>query len=1301
VVSAPTGLSYSLDGVTYQTSATFSGLASGSYTVYVTNGTCVTTSTSAIVINAQPVTPAAPVVSVTLQPSCSVATGTIVVNSPSGFSYSLDGVTYQTSATFGGVAAGTYTVYAKNGSCVSTGSTAVTVNAQPATPAAPVVNVTVQPSCSVATGTIVVSSPSGFSYSLNGGTYQTSNTFSGVAAGTYTVSAKNGSCVSALSNTVTVNAQPVTPAAPVVSVTLQPSCSVATGTIVVSSPAGLSYSLDGINYQTSTTFSALAAGTYTVSAKNGACVSTLSNSVTVNAQPAAPSAPAVTVTQPTCSVATASITISSPIGAGLTYSIDGTNYQAGTSFTGVTANTTYTVYVKNTSACVATTSAIVNAQPATPVVGDITGTTNFAVGATSTLSSSTSGGVWSSSNTAVATVNASGVVTGVSIGSATITYTVTTGCSSSKSTSVTIVSSCVTPVFTTINNITATTISGCSAPASYTASVTGNPTLSYTFTGATAASGSGTGSGASFNTGITTVTLKAVNACGTVSTSFTVTVRDATAPSAITKNISVALDGNGQVTIAPSQVDNGSSDNCGTVTLAFRTGSSTSVTSGTICGTADENGNLVLTAPAGGVITSINFASYGTPTGTCGNFIVGACNATNSKTLVEGYAIGKNGVTIPANNTVFGDPCYGTVKRLYVQATYQINVAVNATTTASSLSFGCANKGANTVTLNVTDAAGNVSTQTAIVTVVDNTAPVITTAVANQSFCGNAGSYIIPALSATDNCTATISYVISGATSRSGTGNNASGTFNTGTSLITWSVTDGSNTVTGTTTVTVTAAPPAGTITTSSTADFCGDFVLTGSSSVSNASYKWMSGTNVLSNSQQLSLGQNNADGTYQLYVSVNGCTSPAASYNFQKQNLLSSYTILVYDDVSIGQYNKVLTGSIGVMSAKGDAEFKSYTSVAGPNAFVKSPDIDLHGYSINIPNQINGVVSIPLPAMQYNTASAKNLPNYSTAQYATVNLSSNYNNLTIRKGTYATLSGNTFGTIELEEGASIRFTSTTLNIDNLLVDDGARDGYYSYVRFAQNTSVRVSTKVSIGSQVLVNPDNNKVTFYMGDNKCDKEKFQVKGADTKVIANIYMPNGKLKVTSTDENDDYHGNCDHKAHYWWNCKHNGHDHYNCDHKAHNASSCNDDVYMTGLFIVEDLESKGNTVIWNSFDCGSNAVPVVMVNKSTAVLSSITQESSSVPKSTDVTTEEELKITVMPNPSTTYFTLKFESKYETPVNMRVMDANGRVVDAKSKIGSNSTIQIGGNYASGTYYAEMIQGTQRKVVQLMKIK
>ncbi|MFN8245888.1 MAG: MopE-related protein [Ferruginibacter sp.] len=94
------------------------------------------------------------------------------------------------------------------------------------------------------------------------------------------------------------------------------------------------------------------------------------------------------------------------------------------------------------------------------------------------------------------------------------------------------------------------------------------------------------------------------------------------------------------------------------------------VTLGVVCGTADENASVTLTAPAGRVFTAVNFASYGTPDGTCNNFSIGSCHASNSLSIVQGMVIGQNSVSIPASNGLFGDPCPGTFKRLYIQATY-------------------------------------------------------------------------------------------------------------------------------------------------------------------------------------------------------------------------------------------------------------------------------------------------------------------------------------------------------------------------------------------------------------------------------------------------------------------------------------------------------------------------------------------------------------------------------------------------------------------------------------------------------
>ena len=77
---------------------------------------------------------------------------------------------------------------------------------------------------------------------------------------------------SATSNPVTVTS--VTPAAPTASVTAQPTCAVATGTITVTAPApavGITYSIDGLTYTNTTgIFTGVVPGTYNVSIQNAA-----------------------------------------------------------------------------------------------------------------------------------------------------------------------------------------------------------------------------------------------------------------------------------------------------------------------------------------------------------------------------------------------------------------------------------------------------------------------------------------------------------------------------------------------------------------------------------------------------------------------------------------------------------------------------------------------------------------------------------------------------------------------------------------------------------------------------------------------------------------------------------------------------------------------------------------------------------------------------------------------------------------------------------------------------------------------
>ena len=175
--------SYSLDGVTYQSSNVFSGLAAGAYTAYVKDSKDCVGSASATVGQG-----AALSLSI-LKTNTSTCTndGTIRITVSGGiapFTYSLDGISYQSSYLFAGLAAGSYTAYAKD-SKGCTGQTNVTLSLN-------TINVTAYAvaasSCAVSNGSIQLFRTGGvgpYTYSLDGNTYQSSNLFTGLAAGSY------------------------------------------------------------------------------------------------------------------------------------------------------------------------------------------------------------------------------------------------------------------------------------------------------------------------------------------------------------------------------------------------------------------------------------------------------------------------------------------------------------------------------------------------------------------------------------------------------------------------------------------------------------------------------------------------------------------------------------------------------------------------------------------------------------------------------------------------------------------------------------------------------------------------------------------------------------------------------------------------------------------------------------------------------------------------------------------------------------------------------------------------------------
>ena len=251
---------------------------------------------------------------------------------------------------------GTYTLTLTDANgCVKT-ILALIINPPPP-PGTPVASVSAQPTCSIPTGTITVTSPvaaSGTSYTLTGtnpvvaAITNTTGIFPNLASGIYQVITTVGGCASPPLTGLVVSAITL-PALPTISIGL-PTCS-SNGTASISNydvtqtyvftPPGATIDALGL-------ISGMTAGTsYTVTSNIGACASSSSLAFIVDPQLITPLDPTISIAPATCSsVGTA--TISNYV-SGQTYDFTpiGPTVGVGGGIIGMTAGTSYTVTSSN------------------------------------------------------------------------------------------------------------------------------------------------------------------------------------------------------------------------------------------------------------------------------------------------------------------------------------------------------------------------------------------------------------------------------------------------------------------------------------------------------------------------------------------------------------------------------------------------------------------------------------------------------------------------------------------------------------------------------------------------------------------------------------------------------------------------------------------------------------------------------------------------------------------------------------------------------------------------------------------
>ena len=228
--------------------------------------------------------------------------------------------------------------------------------------------------------------------------------------------------------------------------------------------------------------------------------------------------------------------------------------------------------------------------------------------------------------------------------------------------------------------------------------------------------------------GVEPVVMTVTDAAGNAATrTFNVSVMDTIKPTLTSvATLSAPLNAQGVAVVSLSQLNISSADNCGSVAV-----NTSSLQFG--CSNLGANTIQIVAKDASGNTRTRNVAV------TVTDAIAPSLSVTATPVVLALNASGQATLTSAALVNSVSDNCTSA-----------------PTVTLSKTAFTCADKGNNTVTVTATDAAGNITTKTATVVVLDLIAPVVTPTAAAATVTLNAsgqGSVTLAQLgSATDNC---------------------------------------------------------------------------------------------------------------------------------------------------------------------------------------------------------------------------------------------------------------------------------------------------------------------------------------------------------------------------------------------------------------------------------------------------------------------------------------------------------------------------------------------------------------------
>jgi hypothetical protein len=133
-----------------------------------------------------------------------------------------------------------------------------------------------------------------------------------------------------------------------------------------------------------------------------------------------------------------------------------------------------------------------------------------------------------------------------------------------------------------------------------------------------------------------------------------------------------------------------------------------------------------------------------------------------------------------------------------------------------------------------------------------------------------------------------------------------------------------------------------------------------------------------------------------------------------------------------------------------------------------------------------------------------------------------------------------------------------------------------------------------------------------------------------------------------------------------------------------------------------EVKNGSTTW--YKTASNGEPVFLTKGNLQIHTlgaKAASNSGNVSSQVDMTPLVGFNLQALPNPSVSSFTLKVQGdNVRSKMQVRVMDISGRVLQTIDSVVGGQTIQFGSTYRPGVYIVQLIQGSKKKQLKLVKL-